>query len=86
MNILSPQTPPDLYPLPYERRRVDRVLPLAKNQVEALREEGVRTLGDLDDWFMRGGTLSALKGLGPVSEQKVLVAYRSLQETRGLIG
>ena len=80
--ILPPDSPPDIYPLPFEKRRVENCLPLRKNMVASLKEAGVRTLGDLDTYFRRGGKLIDLAGIGPKSNEQILETWKSLQETR----
>lgn len=79
--ILPPDTPDDVWPVPYERRLVSRALPLRKNQVKSLHEVKVKTMKDLDVWLLRGGRLIDLPGLGPKSVVLVEDAHRALLAT-----
>lgn len=80
--ILPPDTPDDIYPVPYRRRRVEKSLPIPKNVVRSMHAEGIRCMADLDLWLARGGNLTDLKGVGSTTEQKIMDAYQSMQEAR----
>ncbi len=80
--LLPPDTPDDLYPIPYARRRVDKSLPIPKNVARELKAAGVRTMADFDLFLAGRGHLREVKGIGPKTEEKIMEAYESLQETR----
>lgn len=82
MKILPPDTPADLFPVPYEDRRPWHALPLNKPQVASFKEAGLATMLDVDRYIIRGGLLTDLKGVGKVSAEKILETYIAIQETR----
>lgn len=80
--ILPPDTPEDIYPVPYERRWIARVFPVAKNVIAAMRAEGINTMADFDTWQLRGGVLTDLTGIGAATAETIVAVWESLQETR----
>lgn len=82
MKILSPDTPPDIQPIPYAQRPVE-CLGLTSTQLAAFHAAGLYTLAQYDAFLAAGGKPSDFKGLGPTADAKISqshTAQRALLE------
>lgn len=80
MDILPPDTPDDLYPLPWPQRPLT-ILGLSTKQVQTFKDAGVHNLGTLEIWLEHHEP-SELSGIGPKTEQSILEGFESLKKTK----
>lgn len=80
MDILPPDTPDDLYPLPWPQRPLT-VFGLNTKQIQSFTDAGVENLGTLEIWLEHHKP-SELAGVGPKTESDILEGFESLKKTK----
>jgi hypothetical protein len=76
MQILPPDSPPDIKPVPYAQRTID-ALGLTPGQMVVFQEAGLYTLGQYDAFLAAGRSPLSFKGVGPVAMVKIAEAHES---------
>jgi len=81
MDIVSPEAPDNIQPVPYPQKTVDQ-LGLDRRQTQKAQDLGLFTLEDVDKWLDDGHTFDEIPYVGAATAKKINATLESLRASR----